>query len=82
MWMPVHQNIQILLLSLWDVNYDHDYDTLAHEVQGPEYDLSIMPNLKRAILIGPHLRCPVAIPRSLSKLLLDTYSFRSYYIEL
>ena len=55
-----------------------------HESARPlEYDLSAMPSLTWAIVIGPYLLPPAAVPRSLSKLLLvsnltdnDRYQFQ------
>ena len=55
MWLPVLQHLQ-----MGDV-VDNDEDKMWHEVEGPKYDLSAMPNLKWAILVGPYLRCPFAI---------------------
>ena len=67
MWMPVHQHLQILQLNLRGVD---DGMGEWHMEEAADYDLSAMPNLKWAVLIGPYLQLPAAIPRSLSKLLL------------
>ena len=51
--------------------------TYQSGMKRPEYDLSVMPNLKWAVFIGPFMHFPNAIPRSLSKLLLVSYKSAS-----
>ena len=67
MWLPMHQNLQILQLNLRDVD-DDGSDWCRQD--GQDYDLSAMPNLIWAMLVGPIVHFLRAIPRSLSKLLL------------
>ena len=69
-WMPSHHHLQILQLNLRD-NADESPAWGEHE--WPEYDLSAMPNLIWALLIGPCLGLPIGVPRSLSKLLLVSF---------
>ena len=66
MWLPVHQHLQVLQLNLRDFGHGEVWT----REEAVKYDLSTMPNLIWAILIGPYVRSPLAIPRGLSKLLL------------
>ena len=79
--LPVLQHVQILQLKLRGVN--EYYDREWWDTEPPKYDLSLVPNLKWAIIIEPYLHPPAAVPRSLSKLLLvsnnthdDAFEFR------
>ena len=77
--LPELQHLQVLQLNLMVVAEEE----VRPEEGGPiEYDLSVMPSLTWAMIIGPYLHLPVAIPCSLSKLLLvsnntndDRFSF-------
>ena len=60
--------MQILQLNIVDTAA---VEVMWHEQARPhECDLSAMPNLRWAMIIGPYLLPPAAVPRSLSKLLL------------
>ena len=79
LWQPVFQNLQILQVSLRGFDDGHG---VWYNEEALRYDLSAMPNLIWAMIIGPYVHVPADIPRSLSKLLLVSNNSNDERYEL